>query len=370
MTIAEIIKQAREDLGMTQEDLAEKLEVSRQAVSKWELGASVPSPENLALLEEVLGVSFPAPEEEAAQLSEQRPETAVKAPFWNWNWKRVVLLVFGVLIVSALLSIVMFETLRTDAHTDVPRPLEQEEFHITGYYFYDENGVSLSPDYNAGALHFTPGTRVTMVLTFPNREEAPVKYAYLYLTEDFVAPQQLWLKVPDTTQEIIPGQTFALFILDIPQTLRQHMNIVLQREDGQRFCHTVDFTAPNLGETAAPETGSGAFSLNVKEISAVEGNADHYPLEALGAPMAEVEWSTSNPSVARVANTGTVFIEGEGEAVITASWKDQTAECLVRVFPKASVVGTEGNTDLPEGETKGLMESELASPTYESRKSE
>lgn len=329
MNISEIIKQAREELGMTQEDLAERLEVSRQAVSKWELGASVPSPENLKLLEELLGVEFPAPE-----AAEAVPEVPPKPPFWNW--KRIVLLIFGVLIVSALLSIVLFETLRADTRTDVPRPLEQEEFHITGYYFYDENGVSLSPDYNAGALHFTPGTRVTMVLTFPNREEAPVKYAYLYLTEDFVAPQQLWLKVPDTTQEIIPGQTFALFILDIPQTLLQHMNIVLQREDGQRCCHTVNFTAPNLGETAAPETGNGTFSLNTSEIYAVEGDMDHYILEAYGAPFAEVEWTSSNPEVARAANTGRIFIEGPGEAVITASWKDQTAECVVRVAPQTA----------------------------------
>ena len=59
MNISDTIKQAREELGMTQEDLAERLEVSRQAVSKWELGASVPSPENLALLEEVLGGQLP-----------------------------------------------------------------------------------------------------------------------------------------------------------------------------------------------------------------------------------------------------------------------------------------------------------------------
>lgn len=84
MNISDIIRQAREELGLTQEDLAERLEVSRQAVSKWELGASVPSPENLALLEEVLGVSFPAPEETAA-LPEQEFGTAGKAPFWNWK---------------------------------------------------------------------------------------------------------------------------------------------------------------------------------------------------------------------------------------------------------------------------------------------
>ena len=38
MNTAEIIKAARERSGMTQEELAEKVSVSRQAVSKWEMG--------------------------------------------------------------------------------------------------------------------------------------------------------------------------------------------------------------------------------------------------------------------------------------------------------------------------------------------
>ena len=36
MTYGTRIKQAREDLRLTQEQLAEQLDVSRQAVSKWE----------------------------------------------------------------------------------------------------------------------------------------------------------------------------------------------------------------------------------------------------------------------------------------------------------------------------------------------
>ena len=62
--IAERIKTAREERGLTQEQLAERLEVSRQAVSKWEMGLSVPSSENLQLLEENLGNSLPKEEEE------------------------------------------------------------------------------------------------------------------------------------------------------------------------------------------------------------------------------------------------------------------------------------------------------------------
>ena len=42
MDISEKILQLRKAKGFTQEELAEKLNVSRQSVSKWESGQSVP----------------------------------------------------------------------------------------------------------------------------------------------------------------------------------------------------------------------------------------------------------------------------------------------------------------------------------------
>ena len=47
----------RKEKGITQLELAEALKVSRQAVSKWESGASLPSTENLRSLSELYGVS-------------------------------------------------------------------------------------------------------------------------------------------------------------------------------------------------------------------------------------------------------------------------------------------------------------------------
>lgn len=44
--------------GMTQEDLAEAVGVSRQALSKWESGETVPDLEKSALLAEALGVTL------------------------------------------------------------------------------------------------------------------------------------------------------------------------------------------------------------------------------------------------------------------------------------------------------------------------
>ncbi len=41
MSFAERLKQIRKEKGLSQEDLAELLDVSRQAVSKWEQGGSL-----------------------------------------------------------------------------------------------------------------------------------------------------------------------------------------------------------------------------------------------------------------------------------------------------------------------------------------
>lgn len=51
------IRKAREDKGMSQEQLAEELGVSRQAVSKWEMGQSIPTLRNLEGLEAALDLS-------------------------------------------------------------------------------------------------------------------------------------------------------------------------------------------------------------------------------------------------------------------------------------------------------------------------
>lgn len=358
MSISEIIKQAREELGMTQEDLAERLEVSRQAVSKWELGASVPSPENLKILEEVLEVSFPAPEEETAQSPEQGSGTVVKAPFWNW--KRVVLLVFGVLIVSALFSAALFTALRTETEVEAPRHAEP---YVTGIYFFSEDAAPLYPDLGDGWNSLTAGERVLVVVTFEEGTEDTVDAVSLFLTP--TGTETLQYREQIAVQAAGEGRDFALFTWDIPQEgLMGHLEVVLECGGGLRVTDTtMNVTAPS---SPRPIETPGILAIRPEEIRTTAGDIGQYVSEVYGVPWQEVEWTSSNPDVARVANTGRIFIEGPGEAVITASWKDQTAECVVRV----EAVGTEGNTDLPEGETKGLMESELVPPTYESRKSE
>ena len=57
MTLVDRIRDARTKAGLSQSELAGRLHVSRQAVSKWESGRGTPDIENLRNLARLLGVS-------------------------------------------------------------------------------------------------------------------------------------------------------------------------------------------------------------------------------------------------------------------------------------------------------------------------
>ena len=61
MTWGEQLAAVRRARGFTQEELAERLGVSRQAVAKWERDAARPGPANARALRDLLGEDFPAP---------------------------------------------------------------------------------------------------------------------------------------------------------------------------------------------------------------------------------------------------------------------------------------------------------------------
>ena len=58
MTLGEKIKEARKQCGLSQEQLAEKMAVSRSAVAKWEANNGLPDVNNLKALSALLNVSI------------------------------------------------------------------------------------------------------------------------------------------------------------------------------------------------------------------------------------------------------------------------------------------------------------------------
>ena len=103
------IRSLREQTGLTQEDVAEAMDVSRQAVSKWEANLSRPSAENLIRLAHLLNVDLAeligAPEREETgegAAAEGAPKTPGKR--WPWILGIVLLLVLAVMVGTPLVA--------------------------------------------------------------------------------------------------------------------------------------------------------------------------------------------------------------------------------------------------------------------------
>ncbi|WP_414632829.1 helix-turn-helix domain-containing protein [Clostridium sp. UBA5712] len=58
MNFKENLKKLRKEKNISQEQLAEKLNISRQAISKWESGKAYPDIDNLILLRDIFNVSL------------------------------------------------------------------------------------------------------------------------------------------------------------------------------------------------------------------------------------------------------------------------------------------------------------------------
>ena len=117
MEMAQIIGARRRALGLSQEQLAEKLGVSRQAVSKWETGESLPDTDKLLSLasalemtaDELLGLPG---EGESASASPSRRERAGWLAL-HWYWLGLLLMAAGLLAGLARLAdgLMLYRTL-------------------------------------------------------------------------------------------------------------------------------------------------------------------------------------------------------------------------------------------------------------------
>lgn len=74
MTLGEKIQQLRREKGLSQDQLAEMLNVSRQAVSKWERDEAVPETDKVIRLSEIFSVSIDFLLKEQPQPAQEPPQ--------------------------------------------------------------------------------------------------------------------------------------------------------------------------------------------------------------------------------------------------------------------------------------------------------
>ena len=97
--LCENLKNLRQAAGMTQSELAERLHVVRQTVSKWENGSSVPDADMLSLLAEIFAVPMEVllAEGGVSPRTDQTDRSTEKR-----QRRRIVKLVAGVLIAAGV----------------------------------------------------------------------------------------------------------------------------------------------------------------------------------------------------------------------------------------------------------------------------
>lgn len=88
--IGDKIKNKRKELNLTQEYLAKELNISRQAVSKWEKGLSEPSMDNLVKLSEIFGVDI----KYFKNNDEKKNESFISKIFWDFLYAAIGLVFY------------------------------------------------------------------------------------------------------------------------------------------------------------------------------------------------------------------------------------------------------------------------------------
>ena len=106
MEISERLKEARQNIGMTQDQVAEKIMVSRVTVSHWENGKSLPDIVSLISLSDLYSISLDELVKGDSKMTEKVRKDAKDAD----NNKRLIrvtaILVIAVLLVYAISTVV------------------------------------------------------------------------------------------------------------------------------------------------------------------------------------------------------------------------------------------------------------------------
>ena len=150
MKLNEKIFENRKKLGLSQEDLANKLDVSRQTVSKWEVGSATPEVEKIVKLSDIFNVSVD-------YLVKENEEKYIKKGI-TINKKLIVNILLGLLVV---LSIV----LGINKLIDITKTNLKSQYALEMINTYMTNGYEVGQKHSGRILidrELSKGNNVTL----------------------------------------------------------------------------------------------------------------------------------------------------------------------------------------------------------------
>ena len=149
MTLGSKLQKLRKDRRMSQEKLAEELNVTRQAVSKWELDAALPDTVNIIALSRLFGVSADYLLKDEIEDTEIHGRTEFTEAR-KYTWKTV----FDI-IVGAIGALGIFAIYVVSRFMEVMIPIRIEEQHGTIVTTWDSGhtGIDFSRFLEQHKLH-------------------------------------------------------------------------------------------------------------------------------------------------------------------------------------------------------------------------
>ena len=217
MTLGKQIRQARENQNLSQEELALKLGVSRQAVSKWENNSAVPQGLNREVLSQILELDF--------SVSEEPPDRKrSKGVMWLGWWFAIILLCVSVGIGIRLFSLqkntemVASETQKSADDSAINSAIKRVEF-----YDKDQNIVNdIALWYNAAEIdsiliQWESGTPSSIKIFYTPGGTETQEQTELLMTKSIPDGDTVALLSAHALEEIIQGHIY--FELDFGETI-------------------------------------------------------------------------------------------------------------------------------------------------------
>lgn len=147
MNLGGNILKLRKDSKLSQEQLAEKVGISRQTISNWELGETSPNPEQLKLLSKTLKVSVDdLLENDVREILVEKVSNTEKLAGMIIKILKVIGIIFLVLVVIDVIALILFNITKMDykvynEEIDVSLVchLNNEEYTYLVVYDVDDN---------------------------------------------------------------------------------------------------------------------------------------------------------------------------------------------------------------------------------------
>ena len=206
MTLGEQIKQAREQKHLSQEELAEQLGVSRQAVSKWENDSSMSQGINRELLSQILDLNL-VPKEEVKNN---------KIISWaGWVVSIILLMILTALIIIYTKNDKTSKELQQNASTE----RQNEEPTIKNIRFYDSDMNEVLDE----ALWYNAAQIESILISWEGTPPNSIKIFATPSGTETLEKTKLLL-----TKQILDGDNVELINADVLKTLVQdHVVFVL-----------------------------------------------------------------------------------------------------------------------------------------------